>query len=220
MRRGIVIGFLQVKGGVGKSTLSENLAVAFAHDNNLKVKIVDCDIRQRTCSKWVARRNEHHPEKPKVYCSIQVDDLKNAVNEDSQNYDVLIIDVQGRDSKSLRTALLISDIVYIPFAPSQNDIETIEEIIELLEETQVQNTQRKTFYILNNCSSHYLDQSSEDAKSFLQEYSHIINASKVKLSHRKVYKIAAAEGLGVIETSDSKSREEVLNLKKEVELYV
>ena len=219
MERGIIIAFLQVKGGVGKSTLAENLAVAFAHDN-IKVKIIDCDIRQRTCSKWVARRNEYHPEKPKVFSAIQVDDLKNAAAEDSKNYDALIIDVQGRDSKSLRTALLISDVVYIPFTPSQNDIETIEELSELLEETQVQNNQRKTFYILNNCSSHYLDQSSNDVEKFFQEYLFILTPSKVKLSHRKIYKVATSEGLGVIESNDLKAKEEILNLKKEIEYYV
>jgi len=219
MERGIIIAFLQVKGGVGKSTLAENLAVAFAHDN-IKVKIIDCDIRQRTCSKWVARRNEYHPDKPKVFSSIQVDDLKNAAAEDSKNYDALIIDVQGRDSKSLRTALLISDVIYIPFTPSQNDIETIEELSELLEETQVQNNQRKTFYILNNCSSHYLDQSSSDVEKFFQEYSLILKPSKVKLSHRKIYKVATSEGLGVIESNDLKAKEEILNLKKEIEYYV
>lgn len=219
MERGIIIAFLQVKGGVGKSTLSQNLAVAFAHDN-IKVKIIDCDIRQRTCSKWVARRNEYHPNKPKISSSIQIDDLKNAATEDSKNYDVLIIDVQGRDSKNLRTSLLIADIIYVPFTPSQNDIETIEELAELLEETQIQNNRRKTFYILNNCSAHYLDQASGDAQNFFQEYSNILKPSEIKLFHRKVYKVAASEGLGVIETNDSKSREEILNLKREIEHYV
>ena len=75
MERGIIIAFLQVKGGVGKSTLSQNLAVAFAHDN-IKVKIIDCDIRQRTCSKWVARRNDYHPNKPKVLENTQNERLK------------------------------------------------------------------------------------------------------------------------------------------------
>jgi chromosome partitioning protein len=219
MERGIIISFLQVKGGVGKSTLSQNTAVALAY-SKLKVKIIDCDIRQRTCSKWVARRNEYHQDKPKIFSSIQVDDLRSSVTEDSKNYDAVIIDVQGRDSKSLRIALLISDIIYIPFTPSQNDIETIEELSELLEETQIQNTQRKAFYILNNCSPHYLDQESDNAQSFLQDYSHILSCSKVKLFHRKIYKTAASEGLGVIETDDLKSKEEILSLKKEIESYV
>lgn len=219
MERGIIVAFLQVKGGSGKSTLTQNLSVSFAH-SNLKVKIIDCDIRQRTCSKWVSRRNEYHPEKPQVFSSIQVDDLRNSVVEGSKNYDVVIIDVQGSDSKSLRTSLLISDIVYIPFIPSQNDIEVIEELSGLLEETHCQNNHRKTFYILNNCSVHYLDQSISDAELFFQDYMHVLSPSQVRVYNRKVYKVASSEGLGVIETNDLKSRIEILNLKKEVEYYV
>ncbi|TSJ80186.1 MAG: AAA family ATPase (plasmid) [Candidatus Cardinium sp.] len=219
MERGIIVAFLQVKGGSGKSTLTQNLSVSFAH-SNLKVKIVDCDIRQRTCSKWVSRRNEYHPEKPQVFSSIQVDDLRNSVVEDSKNYDVVIIDVQGSDSKSLRTSLLISDIVYIPFTPSQNDIEVIEEFCWLLEETHCQNNHRKTFYILNNCSVHYLDQSISDAELFFQDYTHVLSPSQIKVYNRKVYKVASSEGFGVIEMNDLKSRIEILNLKKEVESYV
>lgn len=219
MERGIIVALLQIKGGSGKSTLTQNLAVSFAH-SNLKVKIIDCDIRQRTCSKWVFRRNEYHSDKPRIFSSIQVDDLKNSTVEDSKNYDVVIIDVQGSDSKSLRTALLISDIVYIPFTPSQNDIEVIEELSVLLEETQYQNSHRKTFYILNNCSVHYLDQSISDAELFFQDYIHVLSPSQIKVYSRKVYKVASSEGLGVIETNDLKSRIEILNLKKEIESYV
>lgn len=219
MERGIIIALLQSKGGSGKSTLTQNLAVSFVH-SNLKVKIIDCDIRQRTSSKWVYRRNEYHSDKPQIFSSIQVDDLKNSAVEDSKNYDVVIIDVQGSDSRSLRTSLLISDIVYIPFTPSQNDIEVIEDLAELLEETQCQNNYRKTFYILNNCSAHYLDQSIRDAKLFFKDYVHILSPSKVIIYNRKVYKVASSEGIGVIETNDLKSKNEILNLRKEIESYV
>ena len=47
--------------------------------------------------------------------------------------------------------------------------------------------------------------------------SNILKPSGIKLFHRKIYKVAASEGLGVIETTDLKSREEILNLKKEIE---
>lgn len=215
MKRGIIISFVQTKGGVGKSTLAENLSVSFAYNN--KVKIIDCDIRQRTCSKWIAWRNELHSDKPKIFCAIQVDDLYNAIIEDSKYYDVLIIDVQGRDSKNLRTVLLISDIVYIPFLPSQNDIETMEELSEILQDTQRQNAARKTFYILNHCSSHYLDQTNNNAHHFLQEYSNIFTKSRVQIVYRKIYKVASLEGLGVIETQDIKSKKEIQELAKEIE---
>ena len=38
--RGIIISFIQLKGGVGKSTLTENTAVAFSYENNQKIKII------------------------------------------------------------------------------------------------------------------------------------------------------------------------------------
>jgi len=219
MNRGIIVSFLQIKGGVGKSTLAVNLAVSFSHDQ-LKVKIIDCDIRQRTCSKWISRRNDYHPDYPKIFSSIQMDDLRNSVLEDAKNYDVIIIDVQGSDNKSLRTALLISDIVYVPFSPSQNDIEAMEELCELLAETQVQNDNRKTFYILNNCSVHYLDQSNKEADDFLKEYASIITPSQVRIYHRKIYKSTSCDGIGVLEANDLKSKKEILKLKQEVSSYV
>jgi len=218
MKRGLILSFLQMKGGVGKSTLAENLAVAFSYDKK-KIKIIDCDARQRTCSKWVARRNEYHPKRPSISCSIEVDNLKNTVIENSQIYDILIIDVQGSDSKNLRMALLLSDIIYLPFLPSQNDLETIEEIAELLEETQMQNSSRKTLFILNNCSYHYLDKAGTDANDFLDEYRKLITPSKVTIYNRKIYKSMAMEGLGVIEGEDIKAKKEITDLKNEVKQY-
>lgn len=218
--RGIIISFIQLKGGVGKSTLTENTAVAFSYENNQKIKIIDCDLRQRTSYKWLSRRHGNFPDKTSIFCSIQDDNLRSSVVEDSKNYDILIIDVQGKDSKSLRTALLISDIVYVPFIPSQNDIETIEELSELLENAKTQNELCKTFYILNNCYSHYLDSTKNNAVDFFNDYKDILTPSTVQISHRKVYQDASLEGLGVIEMSDKKAKEEILKLKREIEQNV
>jgi chromosome partitioning protein len=218
--RGIIISFLQLKGGVGKSTLAENTAVAFAYENNQKIKIIDCDLRQRTSYKWLSRRHENFPNKTSIFCSIQDDNLRPSVVEDSKNYDVLIIDVQGKDSKSLRTALLISDVIYIPFTPSQNDIETIEELSELLDNSKAQNETCKVFYILNNCSTHYLDNAKSNAVDFFNDYKETLIPSTVQISHRKVYQDASLEGLGVIEMSDKKAKEEILKLKIEIEQNV
>jgi chromosome partitioning protein len=219
-KRGLILAFLQLKGGVGKSTLAENIAVAFAHNNKTKVKIIDCDLRQRTSSKWVARRNQNHADKKKVFSSIQEEGLRDALVEDSKNYDVIIVDVQGKDSKNLRVSLLTADIIYIPFIPSQNDIETIEELSDLLEDTLIQNKNRRTFYILNSCSSHYLDSTSTNADIFFKEYQHILSPSQVRITHRKAYRDASLEGLGVIETNDKKAQKEICNLRSEIEQYV
>jgi hypothetical protein len=54
----------------------------------------------------------------------------------------------------------------------------------------------------------------------LQEYSNILKQSQIKISHRKIYKVAASEGLGVFETTDTKAKDEINKLKLEVETNV
>jgi hypothetical protein len=78
----------------------------------------------------------------------------------------------------------------------------------------------KTFYILNNCSVHYLDRSVNEADGFFKEYKTVFMPSQIKIYNRKVYKVTASEGLSVIESSDLKSKQEILNLKKEISFYV
>jgi chromosome partitioning protein len=214
--RGTIIGVLTSKGGSGKSTITENISVGLAH-RKLEVAIIDCDHKQRTASKWVSRRNEYHPELPKIHCFLESDNLMSSINEHAKHYDVCIIDVQGRDNKSLRAGFLVCDIIYVPFIPSQNDLEVIEEISTIIEETDVQNPNRKIFSILNDCPPQLLNTQSSDASDFLCEYKNIFKMSSSKLVHRVVYQTCPSEGLGVIETKDKKAILEIEKIVKEIE---
>ena len=55
----MVISFISYKGGVGKTTMSENVAVCFAHAGR-SVCIVDADDSANSIS-WVARRDTELP---------------------------------------------------------------------------------------------------------------------------------------------------------------
>ncbi len=217
--RGTIIGVLTSKGGSGKSTITENIAVGIAH-KGASVAIIDCDFKQRTASKWVSRRNELHPELPKIHCFLESDNLISSINEHAKHYDVNIIDVQGRDNKSLRAGFLVCDIIYVPFIPSQNDLEVIEEISSIIEETKEQNANRKIFAILNDCPSQILSSQSNDAYDFLGEYKSLFEVSKVKIVHRAVYQTCPSEGMGVVESKDKKAFFEIEKLIKEIESNV
>lgn len=214
--RGTIIGILTSKGGSGKSTLAANIAVGLAHaDTN--VAIIDCDYRQRTISKWVSRRNQSNENLPKIHCFLESDNLVSSIKEHAKHYDVNIIDVQGRDNKSLRAGFLICDIIYIPLIPSQHDLEVLEEISMLIEETSEQNPNRKIFAILNDCPPHVLSNQNNEAYDFLDDYKHLFNISSVKIIHRAIYQTCPAEGKGVIESKDKKAINEIKNLIKEIE---
>ena len=56
----MIIASISYKGGVGKSTVAQNLAVCFAH-LNFKVVIVDTDTNQNSLS-WYGARDSELPE--------------------------------------------------------------------------------------------------------------------------------------------------------------
>jgi chromosome partitioning protein len=49
-----IIGIIQVKGGVGRSTIATNLAAAFSV--NQPTVLIDCDLPQGTSASWYAVR--------------------------------------------------------------------------------------------------------------------------------------------------------------------
>lgn len=214
--RGTIIGILTPKGGSGKSTLTENIAVGLAH-KNINVAVIDCDYRQRTVSKWVSRRNESNENLPKIHCFLESDNLVSSIKEHAKHYDVNIIDVQGRDNKSLRAGFLICDIIYIPFIPSQHDLEVLEEVSQIIEETSEQNPNRKIFAILNDCPPQVLSSQNNEAYEFLNDFKHLFKLSSAKIVHRAIYQTCPADGKGVIESKDRKAINEINNIIREIE---
>lgn len=97
------------KGGCGKSTLTINIAAALAKLNK-DVIIVDADI-QSTSSRWAADRNENLP---KVHCVQKYENMKNTLLDLNQRYKFVIVDVAGKDSKELRTGMIVANILLIP----------------------------------------------------------------------------------------------------------
>ena len=89
----ILIG--SIKGGVGKSTLATNIAVALAQREK-NVCIIDAD-RQKSSVNWAEdRRNAGFL--PEIACITEYDRIKEIARELDGKFDFTIIDCQGRDS--------------------------------------------------------------------------------------------------------------------------
>jgi len=121
------------KGGVGKSHIAVNLAV-HAADQGKKVLLVDADV-QGTAAQFAAAR-----ENGKVkFDTIQM--VKPILHRElpsvGETYDVVIIDVGGRDNPAFRSALLAADHLLIPLGPSAADVWSTEEVFEMLDELRV-----------------------------------------------------------------------------------
>jgi chromosome partitioning protein len=221
-KRGIIIAFAGQKGGSGKSTVAENVAVGLSLQGADTV-IVDCDVDQQTSSKWVSRRNEAIDEGKslkQIHISLQSDNIKQGVLDAAGRYDAVVMDVAGRDGRALRTALIVADLIYIPVRPSQHDLETLDHVYELLTDTEDLNPKRTVRTLLTMCPTHVLITERTDAEEFLTNFKNQMPLSDAMISDRKAYRDASLAGEGVLEGQNQKAKEEIMSLMKEVMKHV
>lgn len=205
----ILIG--NIKGGVGKSTLSTNLAALLVQQGK-DVVIVDAD-RQSTTANWTADRNI--TEKPKVHCVRQYDSIRETLKDLSNRYDVVIADCQGRDSLELRSGMLVANRLIVPFKPSQPDLDTLPTISNIIKDSKLINPTMQALGLLTIAPTNPSITEISDSLKFAKNYAEIKMLETI-IFDRKVYRDAISLGLGVIEMDNDKAKQEIENLLLEV----
>jgi len=140
----MILTLANQKGGVGKTTLSVNLAHAIALSKK-RVLLVDADP-QASASTWAAAR-----ETPSPFPVIGM--ARNTLHRDLlpllENYDHCIIDSPPRVSALSKSAILASDLVLIPVQPSSYDVWAAAETVQLIEEAQQFKPEIKALFCIN-----------------------------------------------------------------------
>ncbi len=116
-----VVAIVGQKGGTGKTTLAESLAVAGGLDGRL-VMVLDLDP-QANAANWYDRREDK--EKPLV-TTAPVGRLAQALTAAKESgVDLVIIDTPGKLEGAALAAVSHADLVLIPVRPQINDLETL-----------------------------------------------------------------------------------------------
>jgi chromosome partitioning protein len=199
------------KGGVGKSTLTTNIA-AFLAVHKKDVILVDADI-QRTSSNWYSDRCE--TSLPQIECVQKYDNIKKTLSDLSKRYEYVIVDCQGRDSAELRTGLLAADIVIVPCKPSQADLDTIPIMSDMIKQAREMNEDLRAFCVLTMSPTNPVITEIAESREFLTMFSEIQLLETI-ISERKVYRDALASGYSVCEMDNDKAKHEIESLIKEV----
>ena len=211
-----VISIVNTKGGVGKSTLTCNLAVAAAQDNK-NVLIIDGDGKQASSLAFRALR-----EKDDITAiSITTPTINKDIKKFS-DFDIIFIDVGGRDSTISRSAIMAAaeGLLLIPVLPSNYDIWATEDTFKLLDEARAF-IDIKAYAVFNQVLPNTNIKIVKEAKFALEEMSLEYNVPLLDqyLYSRVDYKSSVGEGKGVIEyNSKSKAALEVVNLYEEIKL--
>lgn len=186
----MIIGLLNQKGGVGKTTLSVALAASLAR-RGARVLLIDADP-QGSALDWAAARDGEPLfsvvglPRPTVHKEIQ---------EIGRGYDHVVIDGPPRVTDLARSAIMASDVVLIPVQPSPYDIWAADEVVKLIEEARVYKENLKAAFVVNRKIANTAI--GRDVGEALGAYP--VPAMKATVTQRVVFAEAAAQGKAVHE---------------------
>lgn len=199
------------KGGVSKSTLTTNLAVHLAL-NSVDVAILDTD-GQPTCGRWIERRNEAGIT-PTVHCVQRTGDVAATLRDLAQRYQVVLVDAGGRDSRELRTAAAVAQLMLVPTQASQADLETMLRVNEIIGLARGFNPDLGAYAVITRAPSNPQINEVAEARDLLGEFDQL-QLAKTIIRDRKVYRDALLAGKGVVEMNNSQAKAEIQLLAQE-----
>ncbi|WGL94070.1 AAA family ATPase [Arsenophonus nasoniae] len=200
------------KCGCGKSTLCVNIAAELVRQKK-DVILVDSD-RQGTSANWISDRNKQL-KTPNIHCIQKFDNIRDTLLDLNKRYEYVMVDTAGRDSRELRTGMTTSDILLVPFRPSQPDLDTLPRLVEIMMEAKDINPKLKAIAILTLAPTNPIINEIQEAKEYLKDYPELFLMNTV-IRDRKVYRDCMPEGKGVVEMDNLKARGEIQCLVKEI----
>jgi chromosome partitioning protein len=204
----MTIGVSNLKGGVGKTTIAQNLAVCLAH-LDYKVCIIDTDTNQNSME-WYEARSEDLP--AIMVASVTDKGLSKTVKTFSETHDFIIIDGTPSLADIATRIILASDILLIPMLPSAHDFRTLKLFFERYEQALEFRDSIPAYFVLNQ----YNPRVKLDREIFELLKGQNADILETTLKKRVVYKSAAVDGMGAYEYDDPKAKMEMFNLTKEV----
>jgi chromosome partitioning protein len=123
----VVAAIVMEKGGVGKTTVALNLAVA-ALQNGRNAAVIDIDP-QATASNWTDRRTQEKPwivPTPTARLTAAIEQAK------AQGVDFLVLDTPPHSGADSAEAARRADVVLVPVEPHLFTLETLPKLADLL----------------------------------------------------------------------------------------
>jgi chromosome partitioning protein len=146
-----IFAVVNLKGGVGKSTLAMHIAGTFGM-RGLKVLVIDADV-QGTSTAWSASAPDDDPFMATVIgVSGAGEKLDRAIRHFAGDgkYDHIVVDcAPDRKSPIVNSVLSVADIAIIPVIPSPPDVIATGGVVSLIETAQGLNTKLRPYIVIN-----------------------------------------------------------------------
>ena len=196
----IVTTVANLKGGVGKSTLTIHLATA-AHMAGIQTAIIDVDPDQQAAAKWSDSRAAAHP----PVLSAVYSRLPQAIAEiERGGAELVFIDTAAFEQKILTAAIQVAQLILIPCRPTAQDVQYLTATTDI-----VATHQKPAAIVLNQVEPRLPE--TEQARTLITKLG--LALTPMYLSKAVAYQRAIAAGLGVTEFGPTgKAAQEILTL--------
>ncbi len=204
----MIIGLLNQKGGVGKTTIAVHLADALAR-MKYKVLLVDADP-QGSSLDWAAARQG----KPLfAVAGLPKASIHKELPALAADFDMVVIDGPPRVYDVARAAIMASDLVLIPVQPSPYDVWAAKEVVDLINEATVYRPELKRAFVINRKIVNTA--LGRDVVDALCEYE--VPVLESSICQRVALAESAANGQTVFETApDNPAAKEIKQLVQEI----
>ena len=211
----MIIAVTNLKGGVGKTTITTNLAVIFAHHGK-SVCIIDTDKEQTSSIRWAEQREDDKPHIAVV--SVGVEKLVREAEQLSKKYDIILLDGSPNASELAITTIMSADIVLVPVSKSAYDFWAMDSFLQKYKQAKAYRSQIQAYIILNKFNEK--QNVGKEVKEAIKKEFPDIPLLQTVLSDRVAYTETITDGLGVFEYRDKKAKQEIESLYSEVQKII
>ncbi len=205
-----VITIAHQKGGVGKSTISLNLAVELS--KKYPVSVIDLDYQ-----KSISIFNENRKDAGlKPLNIIPIENKKELMDVIDHTEGIVLIDSGGFDSDLNRIAILGADIVITPLSNNLIEIYGLEAFKKILIELREARDDLKSNILLNNVNPQ-ATKSIQELQEYINSNKEYFNIFETVLRRRSDFAKSFEVGKSVVEIDKtSKAAKEIKSLIKEI----
>ena len=210
----MIISSCNMKGGTGKSTTAQNIAVYYSVVLNKKVLLVDADP-QMTSTDWIQERRDNIKVNHELFSVQMSGNIRVDLLEFEKNNDVVVVDCGGHDSEAMRSALSVSTHAILPFRPKRRDLKKLPEMSEIIKMAVALNPNLQVNALITQCP-HLPSQIKRilDAKDACNSFD--LKTLDSVIYTRNIYDDSDENGSSVLEQNvDEKAKNEFLAMIQE-----